>query len=318
MARSLPVVGLTTGLLLFASAIGVLAYLASGASQTEVTEHATVSINGTLRRAYPIPTGEDLRSEAAYSFAKGEGFALVVPCHDQGWATPDWTPTFLIERQGPSSSGLVVIDGSGSHDLTLSQPIAPIPPSHPSAGFHAMFFCSGRTLVFEWDNATTADPTVEVIVHETPLDGASASFAIGISVLGLLLAAVSGARAMRQPARPLPAETETTLESLVEALRLSTAWLERSRTHLLAAGILGIVVWYPVLLPWAWKTGASASSEPWGPWLMAGFFLLALLGATLFWGWRLVTLDRDLRNWRNRLEALRRREQELLADIEAS
>lgn len=316
MTRSLPVAGLAAGLMLFVLAVVVLAYLAGEASHTEVTEHATVEANGTMRRIYPIPTGDNLRTEVAYSFASGEGSVAVVPCSDRGWSSEAWEPAFVVERQGPASSGFLVVDGSASGDLILRAPVPPIAPSQPSDGDPAFLFCSGRSLVFEWGAAMASEPTVQAIVHDTPLDGGPAQVAVLASVVGLLAVAVSSVWLLRRRPTPRPADSESTVETLVEALRLSTGWLERSRTHLLVAGLLGIVVWYPVLLPWAWNAGSGASSSPWGAWLMAGLVVVGLLGATLLWGWRLLALDRDLRQWRDRLESLRRREQDLLAGIE--
>jgi hypothetical protein len=317
MTRSLPVAGLAAGLMLFLVAVLALAYLAGQARQAELTEHATVEANGTLRRVYPVPTGDHLRTEVAYSFARGEGLVVVVPCSDRGWSAEGWEPRFVIERQGPAASGFLVVDGSSGGALALGEPIQPIAPAAPSPGDQAFLFCSGRSLVFEWDAAAASSPTVRAVVHDTPLDGGPAQLAVAAAVVGLLAVAVSGAWMARRRPAGRPPESETTVETLVEALRLSTEWLERSRTHLLVAGLLGIVVWYPVLLPWAWSQGAEASSTPWGPWLLAGLLGLGLLGATLVWGWRLLALDRDLRHWRDRLESLRRREQDLLAGIES-
>jgi hypothetical protein len=92
--------------------------------------------------------------------------------------------------------------------------------------------------------------------------------------------------------------------------------LERARRHLLYAGVLGVVLWYPVLVPWAWNQASRTSDSPLFPWGVGVLTLAFLLVLTLLWARELHRLDRELLAWRSRMAELRKRESGLMETFE--
>ena len=76
--------------------------------------------------------------------------------------------------------------------------------------------------------------------------------------------------------------------------------------------MLGVFLWYPILVPWAWQQAARASDVPIFPWAIAAMTLVFLLVLTVLWAREFARLDRELHGWRDRLKELRERETHLM------
>jgi hypothetical protein len=127
---------------------------------------------------------------------------------------------------------------------------------------------------------------------------------------GLAWARVLGPRAVSAPAQ------DSTVEALRGSLDRMGEQLERTRRHLLFAGVLGVFLWYPILVPWAWQQAARASDDPLVPWAVAAMTIAFLLALTLLWAREFLALDRELNAWRGRLRELRSREQAFMDTLE--
>jgi len=119
--------------------------------------------------------------------------------------------------------------------------------------------------------------------------------------------------ARRDP--PPPAE-DSTVEALRASLDRMGEQLERTRKHLLLAGILGVFLWYPFLVPWAWQQAARSSDDPVVPWGVAAMTLAFLVVLTILWAREFLHLDRELNAWRGRIGELRDREEHLMDALE--
>lgn len=183
--------------------------------------------------------------------------------------------------------------------------------------------CGGVYVSFVYAQAAGADdnrPQVEVRVREVPLDGADAIALFALSAVSGLLALAGGLEWQRRRRAASPAagadEGAGTAETLRRLAERSEAWLARTRRYVLISGPLGIFLWYPVLIPWAWRAGREGSGTAWMPWALAGGALLFLAGLTTLWAREALRLDRELKAWREQLAELRRREEALLAELD--
>jgi hypothetical protein len=177
-------------------------------------------------------------------------------------------------------------------------------------------------VVFRWaagDDALANRPDAQVgLVHNTMLDSPLGGALGLVAFAGAAAMAVGtwGIVARRRRPEPVPDDDEGMAEALLRLAERSEAWLSRTRRYLLLAGVLGVVLWYPFLVPLVWSAGRDLVPAPWGSWLLAGLAALLLATLTFLWARALHQLDRDLDAWRAKVARLRLRERELLAELE--
>ena len=160
-------------------------------------------------------------------------------------------------------------------------------------------------------------PAVEVAYRSAAFDQGRSWLLLVLMTAGSTLALVGGlARARHRAQGPPPSTEESPIEVLRASLERMGEQLETTRRHLLFAGVLGVFLWYPVLVPWAWRQAAQTGVGALFPWAVAGLTLVFLGILTLLWARALHGLDRELSAWRSRMAELRKREAGLLETLE--
>lgn len=290
-------IAFVAGIVLLGLTLLVFSLAASGAEPQRIEYHEEGVANGTAYLAYPVPLQgrADLRLDVSFRFP-GTGAAYTTGCRDLERFKAGGAPLLQDMRT----------EGARGRFSTNVPALAPD--------------CPVLYVVLAWD-ASTGDPAanrpeVEVVVSSILVDGPVGSLAVGAGILGSLLAAVGGigwGRRLRRPGAVEPApDDESTAEALLRAAQRGGDWLERTRRYLVAAGVLGVFMWYPVLLPWAWRTALQGTRERWLPWAMAASAGALLLVLTAVWVVEYLRIDRELAAWRERVARLREREAALL------
>jgi hypothetical protein len=177
-------------------------------------------------------------------------------------------------------------------------------------------------VVFQWaaagEDLGANRPGASVIFQSARLDAgqfAALSVLMGASALAALLGGLAWVRG--RTSTVWPASDDSTVEALRGSLDRMGEQLERTRKLLLLAGVLGVFLWYPFLVPWAWLQAARASDDAFVPWGAAAMTLLFLVVLTILWAREFLRLDRELNAWRSRLDELRDREAHLMDSFES-
>ena len=315
LRRFAPPAALFAGLFLFGISLLVLGTEATEEG-TRVLDPSSVTVsNGTALLVYPVeyywqPTE---RIDVTYGFPQGPGDAYFVGCEDlrrlMGGGAPAQPAlafvnlpqgSFAVTRQtAPDLDALFTTDENGRRRYCVTSAVA------------------FRWAAPEGDPAANR-PTVTAAYHSAQLDGESFSFLaimMGGSALLALLGGLAWARARTHDARPPPSD-DSTVEALRSSLDRMGEQLERTRKNLLLAGVLGVFLWYPFLVPWAWLQAARSSDDPVIPWAVAALTLAFLVVLTVLWAREFLRLDRELNAWRGRLWELRDREEHLMDTLE--
>lgn len=307
------------GLALFGVTLLTLGGAASNDAVTRLEPSFLGVVNGTASMIYPTDYyGYSKTSvDATFSFPEAAGNASFVGCTDRDRALSGQPPahplvaynavrggTLHVSRQtvGPYSYRLLAPDDRYLDDST----------------------CYTGALLFQWaapDGKPEANkPVVEATFLDDELDEGAGVFLLVLSVGGALLALLGGLAWARQSPQVAEDDDESLPDSTAESLRFALdrmgGQLERTRRNLLLAGVVGIFLWYPILVPWVWTTASGDTNATWLPWALAGAALLFLGVLTVLWAREFVRLDRELRRWRERMGELRDREAGLMADLE--
>lgn len=296
LARLLPI-AFAAGVALLGVTLLVFSLAASGAQPQRIEYHEEGVANGTAYLAYPIPLQgrADLRLDVAFRFPES-GAAYTATCRD-------------LERIKAGGAPL-------AYDMRTEGPRGRFSTSVPALAAG----CPVQYVILSWPaptgNLDANRPEVEVVVSSILVDGPVGALAVGAGILGALLATSSGIAWGRRLNRavasgPAPGD-ESTAEALLHAVERGGRWLERTRRYLVAAGVLGVFLWYPVLLPWAWQTALRGTRERWVPWALAAGAVAVLLALTAAWSVEYLRIDRELNAWRERVARLRQREAALL------
>ena len=322
--------------------LGVLA----GEGATVPLQEASVSNNnGTITVAYPIPAYpyEEAVLEVEYAFPVAPGDAYLVNCIDHTRLVegrPIEGPAVRREdmREGSFTSLLGREQGWPStryYRLTdATEPAMAGSGSSASGGGGTSIgsfprgteYCTGVLVAFQWEASSPEAwqenrPDASVVVREMPLEGEMAGALFALAILGGASALAGGLAWGRQRDGPRAPSDLDEAAGAAETLRVmaerAEAWLARTRRYVLISGPLGIFLWYPVLIPWAWRAGREGSTSAWMPWALATGALLFLAGLTLLWAREFLRLDRELAAWREQLAELKRREDALMAELSA-
>lgn len=311
--RWLPLLALGAGIFLFGLSLVVIGIEAAGVDPRPLEPSAFTSANGTALLAYPTKyfgAGTE-HIEVAYTFPQAPGDALVVDCEGYGALLRGERVTPLIAFTGLREGAFVVSHQTlptGAHyDIVVD----------PQTG--ARTFCE-PVVVFAWPIAGDASanrPDASVAAHRVAFDMGRQGILLVLLTASSLLALLGGlAWARRRSPAATPASDATTLEVLRASLDGMGEQLQRTRHHLQLAGVLGIFLWYPVLVPWAWREAAQTDVSAAFPWAIAGLTLAFLVVLTALWVRELHRLDREILAWRGRMGQLREREAGLLQTLE--
>lgn len=308
--RSLPLIALGAGIVLFALSLLVIGLEAAAEDPRELEPSALTQVNGTAVLAYPTKYfgATSQRVEVAYAFPEAPGEALVVDCEGFG-----------AVLRGEPFTPLLAFSGMKEHDFVVSHQTLPSGAHYdmvvdPQTG--ARTFCE-PVVVFRWalqgEDLLTNHPTASVTSHNTPFDMGRSWLLLVMMTASLLLALLGGLGwAARRQGAPAPSGEDGPLEMLRTSLDRMGEQLQRTRRHLLFAGVLGVLLWYPVLVPWAWRQAARTDVDALFPWVVSGLTLAFLVVLTTLWARELHRLDQELAAWRSRMGQLRDREAGLL------
>jgi hypothetical protein len=312
--RWLPLLALSAGIFLFGLSLVVIGIEAAEADPEPLEPSAFTSANGTAMLAYPTKYFgyESQRVEVAYTFPVALGDALVVDCEGYGALLRGERVTPLLAFTGLKEGAFVVsfqtLPTGAHYDIVVD----------PQTG--ARTFCE-PVVVFAWqiagEDATSNRPTASVTLHTTPFDQGRGWVLLVLLTASSVLALLGGlAWAQRRSPGATPASDATVVEVLRASLDGMGEQLQRTRRHLQFAGVLGIFLWYPVLVPWAWREAAETDVNAVFPWAIAGLTLIFLIVLTGLWVRELHRLDCEILSWRSRMVELREREVGLLQTLE--
>lgn len=313
-----PPLVLFAGLFFFGLSLLLLGTEATEEGPRELHPSSLTVDNGTAllvyHAAYLRQNSE--RVEVEYEFAQTAGDAYFVGCEDLERlkaGNPPAAPllaftnlregSFVVSRQTVTDRDALFVEREsreGSTYLRYCEPAA----------------------VFQWaapeGDPAPNRPNATVTYHTAKLDGEAFGFLavlMGGSALLALFGGLAWARARTHDPRPLPDE-DSTVEALRSSLDRMGEQLERTRKNLLLAGVLGVFLWYPFLVPWAWQQAARSTDDPVIPWGVAALTLAFLLVLTVLWAREFLRLDRELNAWRGRLGELRDREAHLMDTLD--
>lgn len=308
IARRLPPAALAAGVLLFAFALFVLGIEAAGEKPSPLDPASLTAQNGTAVLAYPAPPmgGRSARIEVTYAFPDAPGDAYFLGCDDLD----------AVKRGDAPAAPMLSFTGLQSGSFVVSPQTAPTRAPSMATDARAGLPRCDSAVAFVWrvagDDPSENRPTASVERYHGSFDMQRYGLFLLIMASGALLALVGGLAWARGPPSPPPGGGDYPLEVLRASLDRLGTQLERTRGHLLFAGIFGVFLWYPVLVPWAWKQAKLTSDGVLFPWAVAGLTLAFLVVLTLLWGRELHRLDRELVAWRARMSELRERETTLM------
>jgi hypothetical protein len=291
--------GLVAGLSLFATGLILIGTAGQHERELPATQSETWAGNGTAGTAYVLPRIPLGVVTTSFTFPAAEGSVQLLDCEDWTRVVEGASPQnpLLVREHVRSSSFTYTIDATLFPRFTGQSAPDPSPPPPPRL-FGA---CSQLFVTFQWAvPPSTApaenEPSADVhLVLQTTAASTGSTFA-GLSVLGaaLVLASVLAPRRAPPPAAPIESGTA---EALLEATQHSVDWMRRTQRYLAIAGLLGVFLWYPILVPLAfwWGTRLPDGSPPAAMIATVTFVFLAAL--SLFWWQEHRRLSSDLRAW---------------------
>lgn len=314
LRRLVPPLALFAGLFFFGLSLLLLGTQATEEASRPLDASSLTVANGTALLVYPVESYFSSRAiNVTYLYPQAPGDAYFVGCEDIGRMREGGAPTQpLLAFQRLKEGTFLISDQT----VTSRDPIFTVDEERGTYEY----VCD-PAVVFQWaaagDDPGANRPSVSVIYQSARLDGgqfAALSILMGASALAALLGGLAWVRG-RTPT-VWPSWGDSTVEALRGSLERMGEQLERTRKLLLLAGVLGVFLWYPFLVPWAWLQAARASDDAVVPWVAATMTLLFLVVLTVLWAREFLRLDRELNAWRGRLGELRDREAHLLDTLE--
>lgn len=315
LRRFMPPAFLFAGLLLFGVSLLVLGTEATEEGAIELDPSRLTVANGTAVLLYPVDYfGErGVSIVTSYEFPQAPGDAYLVGCDDVGQ---------MVQGHAPVAPVLAFAGLRNGTFVASSQTVAVRNLGYTFNETTESWRRCEAAIAFQWDAAggdpTANRPEVTATYHSERLEGESfalLAILMGASALAALLGGLAWARdGSRRSAEP-PSD-DSTVEALRGALDRMGEQLGRTRKHLLLGGVLGVFLWYPFLVPWAWIQADRASDDPVIPWAVAALTLAFLLALTVLWAREFLRLDRELNEWRGRIGDLRVREEYLMESLE--
>jgi hypothetical protein len=305
---------LFAGLVLFGISLLVLGTAATPRGSDRLDPSALTVENQTAVLSYTVEFyGRVDRVDADFAFPQAVGDAFFVGCDDLAR---------LESGRDPVAPALVFEQLRDGHIVVSDQTVANTRGLYTNLDARGYASYCAPSLAFRWiasDNDTTANrPSVTVTAVSRGLPSEGAVALMVLSTGGALLALVGGlawAR-VRAGGEDTPSADDSTVEALRRSLDRMGEQLERTRRHLLFAGVLGVFLWYPILVPWTWRQAAAATPDPLVPWAVAAATLAFLVVLTVLWAREFVRLDREVRAWRARMDELRARETGLMSTLD--
>lgn len=314
LRRSLATLALAAGLLLFGVGLLALGIEAAEEDPRPLDPSSLTAANGTAVLAYHTEylRSSSRRLEVSYAFPGAPGEVYVLACNALDPVRQGDPPTapwlaFTHVQEGSFVISTQTLPPDARRALVVD----------PRSGITS--YCD-PVIAFRWSiagNDTAANhPEVGVAYYSTSFDAGRHWVLLVLMTAGSTLALLGGlARARHRAPDLIASGEESPLEVLRALLERMGEQLEATRRHLLFAGVLGVFLWYPVLVPWAWKRAAHTGVSPLFPWAVAGLTLAFLGVLTLLWAHALYRLDRELVAWRERMAALRARENSLMETL---
>lgn len=316
--RSLPQIALFGGLALFGITLIILGVEGAGEGTRELHPASLTVVNESALLVYPVDyRGYSYsRVDVGYAFPQAAGNTYFVGCEDLD---------AMLQGGDPASPVLAFVNLREGEFVVSDQTVrsrAFLRTTVDTAEGEERRYCS-PALVFRWA-APEADPalnrpTVNATYYGARFQGEDLVPLLVMLVLAPTLSIAGGLAWARQRTRwkeePLASE-DSTVEVLRRALDRMGEQLERTRRHLLFAGVLGIFLWYPILVPWAWRQVAQATDDSIAPFVVAALVAGFLAVLTVLWAREFLRLDAELEAWRRRMRALRERETGLMDALE--
>ena len=315
LRRHFPFLALLAGLFFFGLSLLLLGTQATREDAFTLQPGGLTLANGTAVLVYPVSYYGYVSDHinVSYAFPQAPGDAYYLGCGDVERLRAGDAPLQPVLAFQHLREGTFII----SH-----QTISRTDPLYNTTPEGERRRVCDPAVVFHWVTAegdpSPNRPVVDIVYYPSQLDGetfALLAVLMGASALAALLGGLAWVRG--RAVASWPTSDDSTVEALRTSLDRMGEQLERTRKLLLLAGVLGVFLWYPFLVPWAWIQASRASDDPVAPWGAALMTLLFLIVLTVLWAREFLRLDRELNAWRNRIVELRDRESVLLDTLDA-
>lgn len=180
-------------------------------------------------------------------------------------------------------------------------------------------------VVFVWDS----NETLNVHIQYTPKEVIQIKSTLEVFlVFGSIITVIGAIFYVRgkkeQPTLPkepknIPEENETfvsTAEVLYQLLEKSEVWLTKTKRYFLLAGLIAILIWYPVLISLVlqpfWQAAYGFGYVSIWDGILVGAVLSFLCSITIVWGYHYWRLSKEWTEWNKRIQILKQREREFI------
>ena len=108
----------------------------------------------------------------------------------------------------------------------------------------------------------------------------------------------------------------STAGTLFLLISKSDAWLNKARFYFILAGLIAILIWYPIILgivfwPFIMAYFHYKSVSIWDG-IILGSILTLLISITLIWGYHYIQLRKEWSEWKKRIQVFKQREKDFM------